>query len=208
MQMMKAVVSAGVVLAIGCGQSVSTPAPYAEGLDAPMRTSGGEIAVEGFERVDFDPADGWDEDAFTIAELPPAPWSGAPVVAGEIPAQVHALWTARDESCAPLGFEGVDVATATASALDGGWSLEFEGSDGYGLAGIALEPEAASPSFDDGSVVIRESDEGVASATIQVGREGCVYQVWSFRGEEHLDELIGGLRRVALPTTPTNLATR
>ena len=57
---------------------------------------------------------------------------------------------------------------------------------------------APAPTYADGSFTEIVSEDGVASATISVGGQGCVYQVWSFLGEDHLRGLIEGLRIVAV----------
>ena len=133
-------------------------------------------------------------------------------------------WTAADNRgwCAPLVPSGAEGARA--SALDGGWALEFDqrgapgiGADGdtcrrcgrsaFGIAGTSMpvdslndfETDAApEPTYADGSATMVTTEGGVASATISVGGQGCVYQVWSFLGEDHLRGLIEGLRVVAV----------
>jgi hypothetical protein len=40
------------------------------------------------------------------------------------------------------------------------------------------------------------ADDPAAVATVVVPGQDCVYQVWSFLGREHLDELVAGLRLV------------
>ena len=115
-------------------------------------------------------------------------------------------------------------ARARAGELDGGWSLEFDrrgqrgiGRDGqicercgratFGVAGTAMTPEeladlehgadAPPASFRDGShAAVSPEEDGVVAATITIAGQGCVYQVWSFLGQAHVEELVRELRRV------------
>ncbi len=123
-----------------------------------------------------------------------------------------------------------DGARARAGDLDGGWALEFDrrGAPGiardgsvcercgratFGIAGTAMTPEelaelehgseAPTPSFRDGSYAeVGAEEDGVAAATITIAGQGCVYQVWSFLGREHVEELVRELRRVDVDLTP------
>ena len=67
------------------------------------------------------------------------------------------------------------------------------------------EMEAEEVTLADGSVVRFESsadqediEDGTAGhvATLKIQGQECVYQVWSFAGDEHLEELVRGLRFV------------
>jgi hypothetical protein len=82
----------------------------------------------------------------------------------------------------------------------------------YGIAGTALEVDDEDPmeaeerTLSDGSRVRYElsvdeadadDDSAVGSvATLKIRGQGCVYQVWSFSGDEHLQGLIEDLRFV------------
>lgn len=123
---------------------------------------------------------------------------------------------------------GAEGARARAGELEGGWAVEFDrrgmpglardgsvctscGRSVFGIAGTSMTPEelageeadAPAPSFRDGSHAALEVSEGesVAAATITVTGQGCVYQVWSFLGREHVEELVRELRRVELPAS-------
>jgi len=159
-----------------------------------------------------------------LAGLPNAPWSSDPIAMGAAPEAVMSAWAAAENRgwCAPLVPAG--VTGARASALDGGWAVEIDqrgapgiredgqtcrrcGRAAFGIAGTSMPVDslndmdtdaAPSPTYADGSATMVSSEDGVASATISVGGQGCVYQVWSFLGEDHLNELIEGLRVVAV----------
>lgn len=169
-------------------------------------------------------------DASSLAALPAAPWAGDEIASADAPASLVSAWASAENStyCAPLlpanfGVEGV---TARSSELHGGWAVEFDGrgmpgirENGntctrcgrgvFGVAGTGMSPdemvdmdaEVAAPSFNDGSTADVLAEEGVASATITVQGQGCVYQVWSFLGEEHLQGLVNQLRFVTVEAT-------
>jgi hypothetical protein len=133
---------------------------------------------------------------------------------------------------APRDLGAADGAVARSTELASGWAVEFDrrglpgvGRDGgrcercgrgvFGIAGTAMTPDALidaesdarlpPASFSDGShaeIEIGES-ESVAAATITVSGQGCVYQVWSFLGQEHLEGLVRELRRVDVPQGQT-----
>ncbi|MEM9863688.1 MAG: hypothetical protein AAF938_18970 [Myxococcota bacterium] len=167
-----------------------------------------------------------------IAMLPQAPWQGAAIEGASLDADVReVLESAENTECAPMVPAGISAVPSRAAALDGGWSLEFDapgaagvseegspcescGRSSFGVAGTAMDSEALEtgemlqPAFADGSVQTLTAEEGVASAMIATD-EDCVYQVWSFQGESHLNELLESLRFVALePATDTAVATQ
>jgi hypothetical protein len=91
-----------------------------------------------------------------------------------------------------------------------GQACESCGRGAFGVAGTAVRvddedpTEAEERAFRDGSRVRLETqyDEESAEsptanvATIKIAGQDCVYQVWSFVGEDHLEELIQTLRFV------------
>ena len=169
-----------------------------------------------------------------LALLPDAPWGGERLAVDAIPAEILAAWTNADNGqwCAPLMLPGAQ--SVRAAALDGGWSLEVDqrgapgvrangqtcrrcGRSAFGIAGTSMAvdtlndqetDQAPAPTFADGSIVqVEGEEEGVASATVTVGGQGCIYQVWTFLGEDHLRQLVEGLRIVAVqPAMDTAVA--
>jgi hypothetical protein len=80
----------------------------------------------------------------------------------------------------------------------------------FGIAGTAMAPDTLdpdndtlTPTYSDGShaeVEVTDADgESVASVTFTVNGQGCVYEVWSLLGPDHLAELVAGLRFVEPP---------
>jgi hypothetical protein len=190
----------------------SSPEPYQDPDPAPVDLS-------------TLPASPW-SDAPVASESVPAPilraWAGAD----------------NRTQCAPLAplrLGAGEGARARVSDLEGGWAVEFDhrgmpgldasgepceqcGRAVFGLAGTNLAPEdlsseegASAPSFADGSRLLVEppaEGEQVASASLTVRGQGCVYQVWSFLGEEHVRELVSALRLVSVSADQPVVASR
>lgn len=127
---------------------------------------------------------------------------------------------------APTAPGEAEGARARVSELiDGGWAVEYDrrgmpgmnrrgqacarcGRGVFGIAGTRMSPDelatvsdgdAPPATYADGSHIEVEAPvdgETVAAASITVRGQGCVYQVWSFLGEEHVRELVSGLRIV------------
>ena len=126
---------------------------------------------------------------------------------------------------APASIAAIQGAQARRSAFEGGWAVEFDkqgapgiGRDGntcatcgrgsFGIAGTSMnrdsiDEETVAPAWNDGSRAEYQSTDSNddptksgAVATIVVPGQECVYQVWSFLGQEHLNELVSSLRFV------------
>ncbi|MBK8170514.1 MAG: hypothetical protein IPK60_09230 [Sandaracinaceae bacterium] len=128
--------------------------------------------------------------------------------------------------CAPIAPSSDTAlmgAHARRSSFEGGWAVEFDkqglagiGRDGntcatcgrgaFGIAGTSMnrdsiDEESVAAAWNDGSrAEYQSTDEDPtkagAVATIVVPGQDCVYQVWSFVGQEHLNELVASLRFV------------
>ena len=172
--------------------------------------------------------------AAILETLPAAPWSSAPLSSASAPEGLVETWAQASNRtwCAPISIDEVGGARARAVALGEGWSVEFDqpgaagvrangtecrrcGRSAFGIAGTAmsveqlLDPETdapPAPEFADGGSTHAQSEGSVASATIAIGGQGCVYQVWTFLGEEHLAELVSNLRFVEVADSSFALA--
>lgn len=161
-----------------------------------------------------------------VAHLAPPPWAEPELPSHDAPEELVHAWRGADNRgwCAPLAPELVSGAPARKIPLDGGWAVAFDapgrrgvlpdgsacrrcGMSAFGIAGTAataegwadLGPARLEPSFRDGSLAeYRRGDTGAITATLVARGQHCVYQVWSFLGEEHLRDLVGGLRFVAV----------
>jgi len=194
---------------LGSRQGVAVAAARAPVTDA---------AASDEERAQIDPA--------LLATLPTPPWSSDRLPSRAAPRPLLRVWRHADNRawCAPLApatlGAGGEGAHARAASFDGGWAVEFDkqGTPGidargnlcescgratFGIAGTGLTPEEVDdarpePRWADGSRARVEVAEGSSGrvATLVVEGQGCVYQVWSFLGEEHLNELVTQLRFV------------
>jgi len=224
----KMIWAAVVTSLVGCGGSVANApiasAPHAvtsasvESVIDPVAAT--EVAAP--ETVAIDPSTlpeaPWADAPLTTRDVPP------PILTAWERAE-------NRETCAPIAprsFGAADGARARASELEGGWAVEFDrrgmpgvardgnactscGRGVFGIAGTSMTPEELAgersdvpqPSFRDGSHAELEVSEGesVAAATLTLAGEGCVYQVWSFLGQDHVEELVRELRRVELPAS-------
>ncbi|MFW5926405.1 MAG: hypothetical protein ACOCV4_09595 [Myxococcota bacterium] len=184
----------------------------------------GAAGTEGPRALATPPADASPEGR--MAHLASPPWAEPELPSGDVPEELVRAWRGADNRgwCAPLAPELVGGAPAREVSLDGGWAVAFDapgrrgvlpdghgcsrcGMSAFGIAGTAataedwgdLGPAQLEPGFRDGSLAeYRRGDTGAATATLVARGQHCVYQVWSFLGEEHLRDLIGGLRFVAV----------
>ncbi len=193
------------------------PAPALEEASAPAEPQAEEVELATL------PAAPWSE-APIGSDLVPSPI---------VSAWERAENRAQCAPIAPRTLGAGEGARARVAELEGGWAVEFDrrgmpglGRDGqtctrcghgvFGIAGTNLTPEdlvgeeseadAPSPTFADGSSLALETDgEQVAAATLTVRGQGCVYQVWSFLGEEHVRELVSSLRLVEVQPAPAHV---
>ncbi|MEW5927608.1 MAG: hypothetical protein AB1941_08990 [Gemmatimonadota bacterium] len=148
---------------------------------------------------------------------PPAPWSAAPLPASGVPAVYAAEWSkaANRATCAPLAPVSTDpyaAARPRAATFSGGWAVAYDLPDrrsAFGVAGAGVSAEG--PSYAGWPHRIRWADGSTAEygpeggtgpnqlAYLRVAGQGCLYNVWSALGREHLEQLLGRLRFVRVP---------
>ena len=182
-----------------------------------------EDALVGYDLTGLPPAP-WSSAPLSVDTVPApvlAAWASAPNRATCAPMAPERLGAG----------EGAE-ARVSEGLVEGGWAVEFDrrgapglSADGescrrcgrgvFGIAGTRMSPDelvdegdvgdVPTPTFADGSHVEVEAPaegESVAAATLTVRGQGCVYQVWSFLGEDHVRELVDGLRLVEVRSTP------
>ncbi|MDX1450064.1 MAG: hypothetical protein R3246_13480, partial [Acidimicrobiia bacterium] len=150
-------------------------------------------------------------------DLPDAPWAvDGPVPVNTVPQQLVDEWSRADNRswCSAFAITDptlTDGFTPRAAEFSGGWGLAYDAPDlrsAFGVAGAGLvsKPEMATrwptvQHFADGSVV-GYGGEGFDEANprrlgeLAVAGQGCMYQVWSELGDEHLAAVIESLRFV------------
>jgi len=229
---MSAAIIAATMLTFGCGTAATTT-PAARSATAPTASTPAlETTAEDGPRV-HDAMVAADLDTLPVAPWSATPLTGAEVPGAVLTAWADADNRASCAPIAPASMGAAHDADARVSAIvEGGWAVEFDrrgmpgmredgascarcGRGVFGVAGTSMSPDEvdgegevgrAIDSFADGSRVAidaPEEGESVAAATITLRDQGCVYQVWSFLGEDHLRELVGGLRRVDVARSTT-----
>lgn len=148
----------------------------------------------------------------------PAPWSAPAVGASAIPAVYLEAWRVAENRsrCALLAPELLDpvlqrTAHPRTATFSGGWAVAYdlpESRSAFGVAGTGTK--AWGPGiydgwphkrvFADGSRVGYGPEGGTGPnwlAYLRIPGQECLYNVWSRRGQSHLEELLGQLRLVA-----------
>jgi hypothetical protein len=153
-----------------------------------------------------------------IAALPPAPWSGAPLGGADVAAIYTAQWRRAENRhhCALVALESPpyhDQATPRAATFSGGWGVAYDMPglrSAFGIAGAGVDADAADVYSDwhhhlawsDGSEAGYGPEGGIGTkqlAYLTITGERCLYNVWSWFGPEHLEQLLGQVRRVDVP---------
>jgi hypothetical protein len=146
----------------------------------------------------------------------PAPWQGAPLPASSVPPVYLEQWerAANRASCALIAFDQLGTAgqgaTPRAATFSGGWAVAYDLPDrrsAFGVAGAGVS--ASEPAYDEWPYRIRWADGSTAAygpeggtgpnllAYLRITGQGCLYNVWSALGREHLERLLNSLRFVA-----------
>lgn len=153
--------------------------------------------------------------AAEVGSSPPAaPWARAPLAAGAVPAAYTQAWNAapNQSSCALIAFSELGAgqgATPRPAPFSGGWGVAYDQPNlrsAFGVAGTGVQ--AAEPSYDEWPHRMRWADGSTAGygpeggsgpnqlAYLRIAGQGCLYNVWSRLGREHLEWLLGALRFV------------
>jgi hypothetical protein len=150
------------------------------------------------------------------APAPPlAPWRGSPLATGPAANAALAQWRRAENraTCAPLAPASLGARTDAvprAATFSGGWGVAFDLPEMRGAFGVAGTGTLASaPSYEawphrrawpDGSTAGYGPEGGTGPsqlAYLRIAGQGCLYNVWSRLGREHLEALLGQLRFVA-----------
>ncbi len=145
---------------------------------------------------------------------PPAPWSAPALPATAVPPVYLAEWREAENraTCAPVAFatplQGAQAAPRAAT-FSGGWAVAYDlpqQRSAFGIAGTGVR--ADEPSYDewpyrrtwaDGSSAGWGPEGGSGPrqlAYLRIAGQGCLYNVWSELGREHLEALLAQIRFV------------
>lgn len=147
--------------------------------------------------------------------LPPAPWAGAPLPQDRVAPHFLSEWrrAANREVCAPIApaalGEGAG-AVPRAATFSGGWAVAFDRAGVRSAFGVAGTGTSSAPdpaeyrwpqrrSWADGSSAGYGPEGGTGPselAYLRIAGQGCLYNVWSRLGREHLEFLLEQLRFV------------
>lgn len=147
---------------------------------------------------------------------PPAPWTGIPVAESAVPAVARTAWSRAEnrESCALIvpgaPIPGGERAAPREANFAGGWAIAYDLPDlrnAFGVAGTGTDasgdgvydewPHARE--WADGSRAGYGPEGGTGPnqlAYLRITGQGCLYNVWSRVGVEHLESLLESLRFV------------
>ncbi len=155
----------------------------------------------------------------------PAPWSQARLPKSRVPAVFLAVWkkAANRRSCpllVPTDLGPGGAAKPRPATFYGGWAVAYDGkglpgtkADGtacatcgrsaFGVAGTGADKTGATPfatvvHYDDGSELSFGQEGGTGPgwlAYVTLPDAACLYNVWSAVSQEHLLQLVDGLRR-------------
>jgi hypothetical protein len=153
----------------------------------------------------------------TPALLPAAPWAGARLSAGEVPAAFATEWRKADNraTCAlvaPASLGEGAGATARAATFSGGWAVAYDRPglrSAFGVAGTGSRASDAAygewphrRAWADGGTAGYGPEGGTGPnqlAYLRIPGQDCLYNVWSRLGRAHLEHLLENLRFVMVP---------
>lgn len=153
----------------------------------------------------------------TASPAQASPWSEPPLNPGAVPGIYADVWRVAENAsrCALLAPERLDpvlqeTARPRAATFSGGWAVAYdlpETRSAFGVAGTGASAWSddvydAWPNrrvFADSSRVGYGLEGGTGTnwlAYVRIPGQDCLYNVWSRRGQKHLEELLGQLRFV------------
>ncbi len=166
--------------------------------------------------------------ATTNPQGPDAPWTVLPVPLDSVPPELADEWSIAENRmwCSALTIDNprlVEAYKARTANFEGGWGLVYDAPDlrsAFGVAGTSLVSQIELvrrwPNVEyyaEGSVLgyggegLDESNPRRLGELVVFG-QGCIYQVWSELGNEHLMEVVNSLRFVeGLQAEPVELVT-
>jgi hypothetical protein len=150
----------------------------------------------------------------TPPDIEPAPWSGAKLAADAAPGPYLEQWRKADNRAlcapvAPIDLAGHPDAKPRAANFSGGWAVAYDEPgvrSAFGIAGSDADAGRASDSiwldsitWADGSTASYGLEGGTGPghlAYLEIAGQGCLYNVWSKHGADHVVALLERLRFV------------
>jgi hypothetical protein len=147
--------------------------------------------------------------------VPAPPWAVAPLAADAVPDVYRREWERADNRarCAPLVLSGADAEpgiTVRRATFSGGWAVAYDAPgqrSAFGIAGAGVSLSDGGDTYEfensidwsDGSRVSYGLEGGTGpghAAYLRVAGQDCLYNLWSKRGQAHLEGLFASLRRL------------
>ena len=145
-----------------------------------------------------------------------APWAAAPLKAADIPRVYGEQWRGAENrsTCALFAFSNLGEGASAiprGATFSGGWAVAYDlpgTRSAFGIAGTGVR--AADSTYKDWPFTRRWPDGSLAEygpeggsgpnqlAYLRIADQGCLYNVWSRLGREHLEHLLDATRRVEL----------
>jgi hypothetical protein len=157
-----------------------------------------------------------------LPAMPAAPWSAPPIASTSIPRIYSDVWRVAENRSrcallAPVALSPEDSAAASRKAtFSGGWAVAYDlpqlrsafgvagsGSDAWGPDTYAQWPH--NTIWSDRSSAGYGPEAGTGPnwlAYVKIPGQGCLYNVWSRRGQTHLERIIESLRFVTMSNQP------
>jgi hypothetical protein len=147
--------------------------------------------------------------------MPDPPWAVAPLAADAVPAVYRREWARADNraSCAPLALSGAEAEPGISvrrATFSGGWAVAYDAPgqrSAFGIAGAGVSLSDGGDTYEfehaidwsDGSRVSYGLEGGTGpgyAAYLRVAGQDCLYNLWSKRGQAHMEALVASLRRI------------
>lgn len=205
------------LMLLACGCSPGTPAPAdAGGASVPAPTDGG-AAPSAATPAGQPPPEHTGDPMPTPPDdpMPDPPWAVAPLAADAVPAVYRREWARADNraSCAPLALSGAEAEPGISvrrATFSGGWAVAYDAPgqrSAFGIAGAGVSLSDGGDTYEfehaidwsDGSRVSYGLEGGTGpgyAAYLRVAGQDCLYNLWSKRGQAHMEALVASLRRI------------
>ena len=157
----------------------------------------------------------------TLKDLPPArvaPWKAQPIPSSSVPPVYLNVWRVAENKSrcaliAPVSLSAEDSAAVSRKAtFSGGWAVAYDLPQlrsAFGIAGSgsnAWDPDTYAKwphniSWPDSSTAGYGPEAGTGPnwlAYVKIPGQQCLYNVWTRRGQAHLEKIIESLRFVAV----------
>jgi hypothetical protein len=148
-------------------------------------------------------------------QMPAPPWTVAPLPADAVPDVYRREWARADNraTCAPLVLSGADAEPGISvrrATFSGGWAVAYDAPgqrSAFGIAGAGVSLSEGGDTYEFGNAIDWSDGSRVSygleggsgpshAAYLRVAGQDCLYNLWSKRGQAHLEGLFASLRHI------------